>query len=159
MRSIINGATLQDKRQRTEDKGLGWKAPCVQQPTSFVLCLLSFVLEFHCFRCLEFRSLGVVEAPLVAEGLRLVRHRRRTHSPSPMSSCTSGCPDAFRFGNLHPYLHVQHLSYRGDGSNFGGRPTVSLNRRLNHSSSSGLTLPSRRLRLKKRSAILTLPMH
>ena len=58
-----------------------------------------------------------------------------------------------------PYLHVQHLSYRGDGSNFGGRPTVSSNRRLNHSSSSGLTLPSRRLRLKKRSAILTLPMH
>ena len=120
--------------------------------------------QFHNLTIIAFAagSLGVLESlrpPLVVKGLRLVRHRRRTHSPSPMSSCTSGCPAAFRFGNLHPYLHVQHLSYRGDGSNFGGRPTVSLNRRLNHSSSSGLTLPSRRLRLKKRSAILTLPMH
>ena len=37
--------SMQDKRQRTEDKGLGWKALCVQQPPSSVLCLLSFVLD------------------------------------------------------------------------------------------------------------------
>ena len=54
--------SMQDKRQRTEDKGLGWKALCVQQPPSSVLCLLSFVLEeTHCFRSLEFWSPGAIE--------------------------------------------------------------------------------------------------